>query len=64
MLVICMLLHLFKYHTQPWFCGLVLFSPICQTIEVSCDNQGYGLELFGFLQMGNSEALTKGIWSI
>ena len=28
MLVLCMLLHLFKYYFQPWHCGLVLVFPI------------------------------------
>ena len=35
-----------------------------QTIEVSCENKGFGVELFRCLQMGKSESSSKTVWGI
>ena len=35
-----------------------------QTIEVSCENKGFGVELFRCLQMGNSASSSKRVWGI
>ena len=35
-----------------------------QTTEVSCENKGFGVELFRCLQMGKSESSSKTVWGI
>ena len=35
-----------------------------QAIEVSCENKGFGVELFRCLQMGKSECSSKTVWGI
>ena len=35
-----------------------------QTIEVSCENKGFGVELFRCLQMGKSGCSSKTVWGI
>jgi len=45
-----------------WLSFVLLYRS--QTIEVSCENKGFGVELFKFLQMGNSASFTKRVWGL
>ena len=45
-----------------WLSFVLLYRS--QTIEGSCENKGFGVELFRFLQMGNSASFTKRVWGV